>query len=128
MADARGWPPEAQVSCGIRGRVHCLTLDLDPDPRFPKLLIAKKDTLQFNFVAEDGQTYFCGDPQGPFPIPQEYMRGDAGKQLVQAICNIMGNRKVGSSPRQRSHFLACCPFHVKHIPNEKQTSDCMHGE
>ena len=118
MADARPWPPEAQDSCGLRGRVHCLTLDLDPDPRFRKLLIAKKDTLQFNFVAEDGQTYFCGDPQGPSPF-QEYMRGDAGKQLVQAICNIMGNRKVGSSPRRRSHLLGGYPFYVEHIPNEK---------
>ena len=126
MADARPWPPEAQDSCGLRGRVHCLTLD--PDPRFQKLLIAKKDTLQFNYVARDGQTYFCGDPQGPSQEYTEYLRGDAGKQLVLAICNIMGNRKVGSSPRRRSHFLAGCPFYVEDIPNEKQTSDCMHGE
>ena len=78
--------------------------------RFQKLLIAKKDTLQFNYVAKDGQTYFCGDPQGPSQEYTEYLRGDAGKQLVLAICNIMGNRKVGPAPDEGAIFWRAARF------------------
>jgi hypothetical protein len=60
-----------------------------------QLLVNKREKLKFEYE-HDGQTFWCGQQEGPPPLefPAKWTQGDRGKKAIIAILKKMGSRKV----------------------------------